>query len=455
MNKKWLISLGAIAAVTPVIAVVACGKIQEPSSTDLDNYRKFTSAEATRILEEQWNEKVLFSVGHIQFGNRDQTNGQYKIDLTQTAFASLKESAMFVVKQQLIADPLYLSKLASKMLGDNVTQWNKTDLADKAYFDKIGMTNIFNNQVVNFTDATPTTGSAPASTVTTEAINLLMNYLKDDFRLKVYKQATSELFLKTNKDAYTKAFTSENRNLSLIQQAIKADDFVLINEMLSQKLFATWNVTLDENTSRSFIGKKYTNVAAIQTAFGKTGDFTSAVKSSQTNVKENFPNLIADGTVKYSEFVGWKGFATQAVVSTSDKQSIFNYTIESLKAVTDAKQWEGVIQEKTIVKVDDTSTEIKAIPEEQKVVNQTYLIGLMPIYQNNEFQLDASYTGVKKDELIRLLAYKNQAIYSKASQFYRTKVETREPILVVIPQQALKDIYTNQGFEFIKERKAE
>lgn len=53
MKRKLLLSLGSIVAFTPIVAVVACGKIQEPTSTDLDNYRKLTSSEAVRIFEEK------------------------------------------------------------------------------------------------------------------------------------------------------------------------------------------------------------------------------------------------------------------------------------------------------------------------------------------------------------------------------------------------------------------
>lgn len=52
-KRKLLISLGGISAFSPIVAVVACGKIAEPSKEDQEAYAKLTSTQALRVLEEE------------------------------------------------------------------------------------------------------------------------------------------------------------------------------------------------------------------------------------------------------------------------------------------------------------------------------------------------------------------------------------------------------------------
>lgn len=452
MKRKLLLSLGAIAAFSPVIAVVACGKISEPTSSRLDEYRKLTSSEATRILEEKWAEQVLKAQGVdiVDWSSADKKTGVFKLDV---ANARLKSTVQFIIRNEVAADKNYLNKISTSLLADRVAQWGATDPVTVSYLTNEGLAQIYNNQVIDFA-ATSTAGKR--GVVSDAALNILLNYSKSDFRLKVYRQLVTETYLsKTNKDLYTKAFPRNARNMSLVQQDIESDKWALVNEALSQKLFAQWNVTLDKNTSAGFAGVKSAALSNVRDALTSTdstkGLLAAVVLNSATKIKEH--EELIDNTT-YGNLVGWKGWVN--VTATGTRKLAF--TREELRKMTNAStnvkdtQWEGVLQD------DDLATaNINLIQDKSDSVNLTYMKGLMPAYNATDakFTFKGTEYESKIEDVARLFAYKNSGLYKTASEFFRTKAEGLTPVVLDVKQSDVKTILQDANFEFIKERTAE
>lgn len=488
MKRKLLISLGAITALTPVIAVVACGKITEPTPDQLDLYRKLTSSEVQRLFEEKWDEKVIAEKvpGILPVKNASNVvtegtkqivdeNGVYKatglFKLTVDNNPELKEVVYYILRNEIAKDGQYLFKIATQFLGDRVKMWkdaqgaddnhknNNWDLSDgkqvtREYLVANGLSQFYNY------------GNLPKDALTNDAMNMLLNYSKSDFRVKVYRQLVAESYLNVSKTDYSKAFLRNSRNFTTIQQAIKEDEFVVTNETLSQKLFAQWNIKLEKNESLGYLFKSTKALADVRASFTKGGDLATSAAKSLSNTVEHEVTVAGTDFIlpnaTYSPLIGWKGFSTQAAV---DKSKTLSFALDDLKKITTKAQWEGVVQNNELV-VDGKDIKYIDTDNQKDSVDMTYQVGILPIFVDNKFTLlgDATHANFSADQLKqikRLLAYKNDTLYKTASEYYRTEIKddkgtvTKKAIILDITQKDIKKILEDANFEFIKPRTAE
>lgn len=458
-KRKLLISLGGISAFSPIVAVVACGKIAEPSKDDQEAYAKLTSSQALRVLEEEWAEKALiqakvFSLADLgDRGDAHETDATKKtifhtLDVNKTELARVKETAQYIIRQEIAKDKTYLNKLAINLLSDaSTTKWGTTDPIDRDYLKDQGLATLYNYGKVEFSDA------KAANKVSNEALNLLLNYTKSDFRLKVYKQLVAEAYLSLDKAEYQKAFPRAVRGLTIRQNKIEDANFVLIDQMLSQKLFAQWNIKLDDTKSKKFIGKTYATSALVKTAMTGSGELAAAAKKSEQKILEQ--EVMLDSN--YTNVVGWKGISTMAAKG----QGALSFTDEALELASTDAAWEGALLKDDIVTASAPATDIKAIPDTTTgtvitTVDVTYVKGLMPVYVNNKYTLGAWLsTEANKKELIRTLAYKNiDSLYKQATDYFRTK-EAADVYLPLDKNSKFYSILKDANFVYVDERTAE
>lgn len=491
MNKKLIFSIGSLVTIAaPIAAVVSCGKITVASDKELDNYRKFSTAESLRLFEEQWQEQTMetlkadgvnfgywdITIGKDSNGNDDisknkweykagarDANGQYTLDVTKSK--RLKDVAQFIIKQEIAKNKSFLNTFATQLLGDKVSQWY-TETNNGKIQESVNTPYLQNNgmaKVYEIKDNAPQVvfgTNADGTEVTDDAINLMLNYPKSDFRYKVYAQIISEEYLlHTNLNEYKIAFPGDANNISLIQRDIDESAFVLINEELSQKLFAKWSIELKGTDANSFIGKEYSYADAL-TAMKENGATVGELAHVLTwSAKRSraFDELlpVAD---KYNEITGWKGIEAQGPIGTKR----LSFTRDELHEVTANTEWEGFVQDENLITSSNTVDKIKAVPDGKTDGAITFIKGLMPVYENNKFvnKFDAKL-------IARLLAYKDSSKYSKAAEFFRTEVKGRvaddnttdasKAIYLKLTDNAqpIKSILENKGFNFIKARDAE
>lgn len=473
MNKKLLLSLGSIAAVSPIVAVVACGSIKEPSSQELDAYRKLTSTEAQRVLEEQWAQKVVTSGNTDFFKSQtlDDKSGQYKLSVSHTAADEnkdrLRDVAQFIIKEELAKDANFLFSFGSSLQGSRIKWDNAANVnVDKELgvkelnllgfkrFDSNGW-DATNHKYINglaFTnDNTVVEGK-----VSNEAIDLMLNYSKSDFRLKVYKQLVSEDYLlNTSKDEFQKAFVAQGKGLTLIQQDIEDEHYVLVNAALSQKLFATWSISLDATKSAGLVGNTVADLAAFKAQFNPATANSAAAQVKESEKRNVINTAVEKLAVTGNEaMVGWKGFASQSAVGTK----ALAFTRDSLRKIDALTKWNGAIHYDSNGTADDlTTTNIALSKNNSSTVDINYVEGIMPIYADVNGTKKFTFAGTNLDTKLvaRLLAYKDSTIYATATDFYRTKFEGHDAILIKFPTQKVDDIYKNAGFKFRNQRDTE
>lgn len=463
-KRKLLISLGGISAFSPIVAVVACGKIAEPSKEDQEAYAKLTSTQALRVLEEEWAEKALIQAKvftEADLGDRGASDTDatkktlfHTLDVTKAGLVRVKETAQYIIRQEIAKDKTYLNKLAINLLSDaSATQWDATNAKhaplDRDYLNKHGLAALYNYGEVKFTSD----ANGEAGKVSDIALNLLLNYTKSDFRLKVYKQLVAEAYLSLDKASYQKAFPRAVRGLTIRQNKIEDANFVLIDQMLSQKLFAQWNIKLDDTKSKKFIGKTYATSALVKAAMTGSGELAAAAKKSEQKILEQ--EVMLDSN--YTNVVGWKGISTMAAKG----QGALSFTDEALELAANDAAWEGALLKDDIVTASATAADIKAIPDTTTgtvitTVDVTYVKGLMPVYVNNKYTLgDWLKAGANKKELIRTLAYKNiDSLYKQATDYFRTK-EAADVYLPLDKNSKFYSILKDANFVYVDERTAE
>lgn len=494
MKRKLLLGLGSLAAFAPVVAVVACGKIANPDSTQLDYYRRLTSTQTSNILEEKWIEKVMQDKQYTDLGgvsalpakgsvtavdgviNADGVyvkTGLYKLDVANNA--KLKEAAYFILRNEIAKDKQYLTKLSTSLLSGNVKTWADWDnkdgkSANATYLAKIGLNKMYEYGNLPIAGPSDITASGiefnNSIGLSNEAYNILLNFNMNDFRLKVYKQLISEAYLGASKEQYTKAFVANGRNLTQIQTAIKEDEFVFTNEVLAQKLFAQWNITLDKEASAGFYSKAQVNISAVKTAFQSGGDlYTKANFSAKQSFAREYVLGTANGgegaaterfliNNSYDNMIGWKSYVNQS----SQGSKTLSFTFDELKKVTSLSTWEGIIQNDDLI-----SSGIKYVDRDNKQdsVNITFARGFMPTYKSDKFTM-TDWDQNQRDEMKRLLAYKSSGLYKTASEYFRTEVKdendtvTKEAIyLDTTDNKDIDSILKGLNFEFNQKRTAE
>lgn len=455
MKRKLLLGLGSLVAVAaPISAVVACGKIQTATDSELETYRRLTSSDSMKFFEEKWDEKVIKTAvdANFNFGTLDADSQRYTSSVANNAL--LKSAAQFIIKNEIAKDKQFITKIATEMQADQH--------ADDTVLSAAGLVQVFENNKVYFEGDTVPSGMTP---ITNAGLDLLLNYVKSGFRLQVYKQIIAENYLaKTTLADFKEAFPREGRNLTPLQKMIKEDEFALTDAALSQKLFAEWNITLDADKSKLFVGKSF-SIDQLQSQFtvndqnvATDGTLAKSADNSVLKTRSFFgpEDVIAN---KFNAFAGFKGFVN--VQAAGNKKLAFTpWSFENVVAAN-TYVWSGALQENDLVRAD-----IKAIPENSTKVDVTIAVGVMPRFISGKLTFTGSdifgsnavssvNDASKKAAIARLLAYKDSSTFTKAANFYRTKVGSREAIVLNVTNDKIKQIFDDANFVYYKERTAE
>lgn len=445
MKRKLLLGLGSLVAVAaPISSVVACGKIQTATPPELETYRRLTSSDSMKFFEEKWDEKVIKTAvdSNFNFGTLDADSQRYTSSVANNAL--LKSATQFIIKNEIAKDKQFITKIATQMQADQH--------ADDTTLSAAGLVQVFENNKVYFEGDTPKPGVTP---ITNAGLDLLLNYVKSGFRLQVYKQIIAENYLaKTTLTDFKEAFPRDGRNLTELQKMIREDEFALTNAALNQKLFAEWNITLDADKSKLFVGKSF-NIADLQAQFtvddqnvAADGTLAKSADNSVLKTRAFFgtEDVITDN--KFNFYAGFKGFVNMQAVGNKN----LAFTPWSFENVigSNAFVWSGALQDNDLVR-----TNIKLIPENSTKVDATIAVGIMPKFVSGKLSFAGTDLESKKAAIARLLAYKDSSTFTKAANFYRTKVGSRDAIILNVTNDKIRQIFDDANFVYHKERPAE
>lgn len=366
----------------------------------------------------------------------------------------------------------------------HVNRYSKEWLRDN------GILNTYSNGVIKIGNGVDNTDPDKTNNGLTEAgLEFIFQSDKLTFKSEVYKFMITTWYIEnTDKAHYELAFKSRvNEGTSDINRVIDPSNYLLIKEMISNKYFAKWEIELTPEFSRQFTDSKAMyfddviqylyadkkNLPAPSLTLPGLADFNTLVKRSDMMKQfrgETFKPLdnkdiqSAGGNAtlkKYQDLIGYQGISAFTAVGSET----LSFTLDKMKEVTnvtpgadgslgtpdDGKKdagllstnWDGFLvkdnlNRATLATVDKdhsgvaSEDEMKknAIPlmvENGETVKLTYLHGIMPVWNGNNFVLnlpvDAAPADVKtyKHSVAQLMAILKTDYYNDAVDYLRSE----------------------------------
>lgn len=454
MKKRW-IALGTITTITPIITVVSCG-VNQATPLAIEQDLIIKSAKSMDKIQEIWQQQVLDDAGQVF----DVTLDTNKKPIWVADDSTINKAFNFYIQTE--------SNKGETIIQNLITKITET----KEYKDLFIMGSPSVNKDAQIKlwkmDGYWTKGSN-TYVIADEAKAFIFKYIPE-IRKEVYKLAVSYTFLSgdISKEDYKLTNMDEKDEYLDVQNLISdTSDFVLINEAISQHLFAKWELTSESSnlTSDKFNEEKLTPTEAeahlVNVTSGTKYNLFTESKLDDRNSKASI--IVAgspDKTTKHWDmlnnlfgigadtFSGYKGISTM-----NSGEGILAFTADEYKNVTSKEMWTGWLKDNKLFLSTGTASEIPLFSKNStKTAGVTKIIGFMPIIKNDKLTFEGTDFALEnsdnRDFLILNLAI-NSSINTKAVNFF-TKRE-KDPILLTIELSTLKDEAIKHGFDFIKE----
>lgn len=460
--KKLFLSLGTVVSIaTPIAAVISCGvKTNTPTKENLEINNYIRSSKFINQLETKWQENLIngelassFDFTETPGDANKLVKGLNIIDINKAGDVNkkLKDALKYELIYNVNKDSSYIRKLGQRILSLN-SQVTRAELLSH------GLLTDYYHGSLAFSAAPAAAGAK--RTVTDEALNLLFNTKTLALRNATYKQIIIEKYLATNKEDWAKGFIVENRdNLTAIDKMIDPANFVLIRELIQKRLFAKWEISLDDDTGK-FFNETPVDPSVMKNAMKSTG-LLGALLTRSDSMSHLDTKLMSLGTDDndLKTLAAFKG-----IMAMPKSIKDFAFDINSFKKMKTQDAWNGFVQENEILG-DSATGKIRYTAEKTpNKIHVTYVRGLMPHYYENSDPTAAAtdpkhqrlildgYLGTNKEQLIRYLAAQDRGLYDQAVAYYTTKRGTVTAKILEIKNKDIYNILHEKGVKFITER---
>ena len=454
--KKFLLTLGSITSIAaPVVAVVSCG-VEETTKEQRQLHNGLNQGQTYDAIKERWQEMVLKS----NYANYDPSKfyGTYDANHVFTAAdvadnKDIQDTFEKLLIEQTSHDHRYLYKTGNKILNDKDFMPGATTDQKKQKLVDWGLLKTY-------------TPNGDISSVKPEAKKYIIEH-EGGIRRDVYQKAIAMLYLeKATKAKVENAVLPATHELTDKQKMINPTEFALVNEALSQNLFAKWNISVKHDDA--FNGpeaKKFINHADDATiadadkhfidaaAAGGTADPLFDIMKYSTKEKR-LPAGLMPSTFKTNlSFYGGMSSLTDIPGTPHTGADAEKKTADELKLITSKDSWDGYLYDKKIIRDN-----IPYFSKDTHVdISFNKVKGLMPVYKTGTgltFEgTDFEVSGTNKANMRCLLFQlaKKTSVYSNAVKYF-TKRETN-PILLELLSDDVRQKAIERGFTFIKEKK--
>ena len=451
LNKKYLLSIGALASIAaPIVAVVSCSD-QSLSDEDSKWRTILKKPEAKAFIEQTWLERVIAKKESIT--TTPSTAVSAEIDKSKT----LKVAVKLNILGNLQKDPFYLSKKIQTVRStpgwDSESQDN--DEGNKAseinqllkpYFKTSDINGLARNHTFNqdwfisFLFGKSTKQDANNN-----------HYKQYSYRNQMLKDIVSTYYLGVNKDDWRKVFIEKDEDGNQIDKdsidgIIKNDDnFTFIKELLSQHLFAKWTSKPIEG---EYVGLHITKDS--NSIFTKGENFPTLDQDKEILNFQKYllgtPPTIDGQTLQIGAYMGYQGIST--IKPTRAKFD----TLSKVKQL--GHQYIGYFKDGKFFNSKDQN-ELKDLlwvnNSKDAKPEISFICSLLPKYEGNNLVLPNQLKN-NDDNILNmklLLVNLNSSLYDQAVKYF-TKRETN-PIVLDIKNEDARRIYKDDiGFKFIK-----
>ena len=460
--KKFLLTLGSITTIAaPIAAVVSCG-VETTTKEQRELHAALNEGKTYDAVKERWQEKVL----KANYANFDPSKyyGTYApdpADTTKQKFTpadiadnkDIQDTFEKLLVEQSAHDHRYLYKTGNKILNDKDFMPGATTQEKKDALVHWGLLKTY-------------TPNGDISSVTAEAKKYILEH-ESGIRRDVYQKTIAMLYLeKATKEEIEFAVLPATHEFTDKQKMIHSTEFALVNEALSQNLFAKWNISVKHDDA--FFGpeaKKFINHADDATMTDADAHFIDAAASGSTadplfdlmkysaKIKKLPAGILP--TTFNTNLSFYQGISTLSDIPGTPHTGADaeKKTADELKLITDKNKWDGYLYDKKIIRDN-----IPYFSKDTHVdISFNKVKGLMPVYKAGTgltFEgTDFEVSGTDKTNMRYLLFQlaKKSSVYTNAVKYF-TKRETN-PILLEITSDDLRQKAIERGFTFIKEKK--
>lgn len=378
--KKFLLTLGSISAIAaPVVAVVSCG-VANTTREQRELHNGLDKAVTYEAIQERWQEMVIadtytgFAPDKF-FGTYDTSN--VFTPATIAGNKDIEDMFNMLLIEQTNRDHRYLYKTGQQIMNNKDFMPNANTAAKKQQLKDWGLLESYSPQ-------------GDITKVTAEAKKFILKH-QHNIRRDVYKKMIAVLYLENaNKEDVKYAVLPSTHTMSEKQNLIGDSEFALVNEAISQNLFAKWTISIkhdDANVSaemRKFIN--HANDATMSDADKHfdpttTDEVFKLVKYSEQNKK--MPVGILPSTFS-TDLAAYKGISSLTDIPGTNHSGADGEkkTADELKLINDKSKWLGYLSDKKILNKD--------IPYFAKDNHTDILFsrvqGLMPIYKQDGYK---------------------------------------------------------------------
>lgn len=465
--KKWHLSLGSLlVASAPVASVIACSstpyldKISEPL------FKELTSDPAEKDLWWQWLTNVIKTFDNENYKNLDFDKPWEN--------ATIKKLIKFYLSDQLRKDPLYIQKLANKLL--NITKDNKpvynTDQDNEFDLDLIGMFENFSNGYNEdfFNSKIEKLGKDFGTRIDLFS-KILMTERGIGFANDIYKHVVTSEFLAMSLEEYKEFRLKQDEkeyyitpSEELIQ---KNKNFLLIKKLLEKRLFFTWEIK-EKQANNYFLEKNNEKIVDALKQFIKSANEepTEETIADGSNHKTKNSKLDkgtwdwgqvitinVDGVdlkveIKPYNYVGFKGISVQ-----EKGKGKLDLSIEHLKKST-IDYWIGIIQGKKDAKDLITSgIDFNDPDSEDKKARLELGIGIMPVWDQDKNHLSFEKSLYKNNfESIAWIIYSmNEDLFKEVETYFAEETNKGgKGIKIKIGSQKVLDHWKSKNIKFVE-----
>ena len=453
--KKFLLTLGSITSIAaPVVAVVSCG-VEETTQEQRQLHNGLNQGQTYDAIKERWQEMVL----KANYANYDPSKfyGTYDANHVFTAAdvadnKDIQDTFEKLLIEQTAQDHRYLYKTGNKILNDKDFMPTATTAQKKQKLIDWGLLKTY-------------TPNGDISSVTAEAKKYIIEH-EAGIRRDVYQKAIAMLYLeKATKEEIEFAVLPATHEFTDKQKMINSTEFALVNEALSQNLFAKWNISVKHDDA--FNGpeaKKFINHADDATLTDADKHFLKVTGGGiqdplyelmkYSTKEKKLPAGILPTTFNTNfSFYGGISSLTDIPGTPHTGADAEKKTADELKLITDKNKWDGYLYDKKIIRDN-----IPYFSKDTHVdISFNRVKGLMPVYKAGTgltFEgTDFEVTGTDKTNMRYLLFQlaKKNSVYTNAVKYF-TKRETN-PILLELLSDDVRQKAIERGFTFIKEKK--
>ncbi|MCK5866829.1 MAG: hypothetical protein KAG14_00375 [Mycoplasmataceae bacterium] len=489
-NKKIFLSLGTITSIiTPIAAVISCGTIP-PTSADADLKIKLKNDESLKTAKDTWQKMIIQAQIDNVFNDSngfDYTTKDGTTNFKNFSFNEIRNAAQNYVINKLMKDNGWLRKEGAKIITTKV--FRELSRREKKEVNELATSWHLNsyreNGVIKFTNG-------DAKEELSEHALAFMFDNDDNFKQGVIHSLISYKYLSNTKitgNVFEKIFYDKDKNqhLSEIQKNISDDHFLVIDQMIKQKLAFSWSASQSDRIKLAALSTIYNNqdstrlTGLIIDKNNKLHSYINTLHNADNQMeddsKEIYKSLNYSSKNKkilqnsqYSILLNKKTALDRiqfdGITSVPSGKGVLKLNFKSLKEAIGYSKWDGFLQESRLVR-----KKINFFPEGSIFgpLSMKRYQGIMPIFTKGKFEIpdfcqaltkleDVLADNVLADDIktyksqlesLTWLLSNNSSVYFDAKKYYLNRKDN--PIKLKIKSKYLKELLIDHGFDFIKE----